>query len=624
MSQGLNLNLLKGREQEIILDVLYRDQILRKMDEERIRKLKMHLQQLRWEGSKSSSYKYPEKSCARCQKALGVLMNRGAVCNGCSHRVCSGCRIILNPYMWKCTLCYAHEDINAKAGKWFFEERAKKFPAEDRHETAGTKLLKSYQKLSNISVVPPTPPPFSENTSGFNTVEHDQRKTFHRSVENLFLSFTTHIRNISKSQNDMLVEKCLLTTDYGQEMELRKEKRSQSDTAIDIGTRIKQAPSLQRLTSGTQMECGITPERDSIQKVTSSSPLSGIFSAGIKRDSLYSINSTCSEAGSFEKVDVSGEIELAIRYIFNTSILEICVKACKNLAYGEERKKKCNPYVKTYLLPGKSPQNKRKTSIKKNTRDPAFHETLKYKIEYSQLEMRQLQVSVWHSGTFRRRVFLGEVVIPFASWNFEDKSNQLFSWYQLKAKAEKSEDNMVHCSGELLVRAKLVLPSLCNNSKYEDQMKENIKHSMEDKTYPYYQLHVIVLEAKNLPVIRPDGLLNSFVKSCLRILGQHDMKQRTPVLKKQAHPQWKHLFVFNGVTTSQLQQSCLDLTVWDQTPFGLRDQFLGGARLGTTSQTRTSDATSQACLPWQKVLSSPNEWTDIILTLQSSAHAFNF
>ncbi|KAL8186017.1 UNVERIFIED_CONTAM: hypothetical protein K2H54_061491 [Gekko kuhli] len=109
MSQELNLNLLKGLEQEIILDVLYRDQILRKMDEERVRKLKMQLQQFRWKGSKSTTPEYPERSCARCQKALGMLVNRGAVCNGCSHRVCSGCRIILNPYMWKCILCYTHE-----------------------------------------------------------------------------------------------------------------------------------------------------------------------------------------------------------------------------------------------------------------------------------------------------------------------------------------------------------------------------------------------------------------------------------------------------------------------------------------------------------------------------------
>lgn len=73
-----------------------------------IRKLKMQLQQLRWKRARNVSHEYRERSCARCQKSLGLLMNRGAVCNGCSHRVCSECRVCLNPCIWKCTVCYAH------------------------------------------------------------------------------------------------------------------------------------------------------------------------------------------------------------------------------------------------------------------------------------------------------------------------------------------------------------------------------------------------------------------------------------------------------------------------------------------------------------------------------------
>lgn len=61
--------------------------------------------------------------------------------------------------------------------------------------------------------------------------------------------------------------------------------------------------------------------------------------------SLISINSTCTEIGNFDNADVTGEIEFAIRYCFETRSLEICIQACKNLAYGEERKKKCNPWV---------------------------------------------------------------------------------------------------------------------------------------------------------------------------------------------------------------------------------------------------------------------------------------
>lgn len=42
---------------------------------------------------------------------------------------------------------------------------------------------------------------------------------------------------ISKSQNDM-ADRCVLTTDYGKNMERRKQRRSQSDTAINIASRV--------------------------------------------------------------------------------------------------------------------------------------------------------------------------------------------------------------------------------------------------------------------------------------------------------------------------------------------------------------------------------------------------
>ena len=71
------------------------------------RTLKTRLQHLRWKGAKSVSQEYKEKSCARCQQTLGLLLNRGAVCQGCSHRVCSECRVFLRrTRAWKCTVCF--------------------------------------------------------------------------------------------------------------------------------------------------------------------------------------------------------------------------------------------------------------------------------------------------------------------------------------------------------------------------------------------------------------------------------------------------------------------------------------------------------------------------------------
>ncbi|KFU90304.1 Synaptotagmin-like 3, partial [Chaetura pelagica] len=435
MACEFNLNFLKELEREAVLEVLYRDQTLRKTEEERIRKLKQQLQQLRWKGARNLSHEYQERSCARCQKSLGLLMNRGAVCNGCSHRVCSECRVCLNPCLWKCTVCYAHGDVKVKAGEWFFEERAKKYPGEGRHETVGAKLLKSYQKLSNISVVPPTPPPF---------------------------------------------------------------------TASNMTVTMKSTPSLQELITGAQSSSEILTKMNCKEEedMTTSSTSDAVFCDGRKHGSLYSLNSTCTESGNFGKANITGEIEFAIRYIFKTCILEICIKGCKNLAYGEEKKKKCNPYVKVYLLPDKS-RSKRKTIVKKNTVDPEFNETLKYKIEYPQLGSRQLQISVWHAGALKSRVFLGEVVIPLAAWNFEDNSMLFFNWYQLKAKLEKPEDYLIQYSGELLVSARLSVPARYKHFQFAGK---------KDQGAPSCQLQVMIFGAKNLSMLRSAGMLNSFVK----------------------------------------------------------------------------------------------------------------
>nr|XP_012306865.1 synaptotagmin-like protein 3 [Aotus nancymaae]XP_012306869.1 synaptotagmin-like protein 3 [Aotus nancymaae]XP_012306877.1 synaptotagmin-like protein 3 [Aotus nancymaae]XP_012306883.1 synaptotagmin-like protein 3 [Aotus nancymaae] len=107
MAQEIDLHALKELELEAILQVLYRDQAVQNTEEERIRKLKTHLQHLRWKGAKSTNREYKEKCCARCQQVLGLLLHRGAVCRGCSHRVCAQCRVFLRGTPgWKCTVCF--------------------------------------------------------------------------------------------------------------------------------------------------------------------------------------------------------------------------------------------------------------------------------------------------------------------------------------------------------------------------------------------------------------------------------------------------------------------------------------------------------------------------------------
>lgn len=70
------------------------------------RKMKCDLQELRRKGAKSYTRQYGERTCARCQRSLGKFLNTGAVCRGCSHRICSRCRVGASD--WKCTVCHAY------------------------------------------------------------------------------------------------------------------------------------------------------------------------------------------------------------------------------------------------------------------------------------------------------------------------------------------------------------------------------------------------------------------------------------------------------------------------------------------------------------------------------------
>uniref|UniRef100_A0A668SYT7 RabBD domain-containing protein n=1 Tax=Oreochromis aureus TaxID=47969 RepID=A0A668SYT7_OREAU len=152
--KNMDLSLLQVMERESILEVLRRDKQMRAIEEDRIRRMKYDLQELRRKGAKSYARQYGERTCARCQRPLGKFWNSGAVCRGCSHRICNKCRV--GAAIWKCTVCHAYRDVKIKSGEWFLEEKSKKFPV-NTGLYAKPKLHAYTQGV--ISIVPPTPPP---------------------------------------------------------------------------------------------------------------------------------------------------------------------------------------------------------------------------------------------------------------------------------------------------------------------------------------------------------------------------------------------------------------------------------------------------------------------------------
>lgn len=345
------------------------------------------------------------------------------------------------------------------------------------------------------------------------------------------------------------------------------------------------------------------------------------LASGLSTTSLNSMMSVYSETGDYGNVKVSGEILLHISYCYKTGGLYIFVKNCRNLAIGDEKKQRTDAYVKSYLLPDKSRNNKRKTKIRTGT-NPEFNETLKYTISHTQLETRTLQLSVWHYDRFGRNSFLGEVEIPFDSWNFE---NPIDEWFVLQPKVEFAADIGLHYKGELTVVLHYIPPENLMLSLGQLQGKKTIKREKK-KASPVISggiLEVFIKEAKNLTAVKSGGTSDSFVKGYLLPDDSKATKHKTLVIKKSVNPQWNHTFTFSGLHPQDLKNVCLELTIWDKEAFS-SNIFLGGVRLNSGSGVSHGknvdwmDSQGEEQRLWQKMTDSPGTPVEGILMLRSS------
>ncbi|XP_004376996.1 synaptotagmin-like protein 5 isoform X2 [Trichechus manatus latirostris] len=345
------------------------------------------------------------------------------------------------------------------------------------------------------------------------------------------------------------------------------------------------------------------------------------LASGLSTTSLNSMMSVYSETGDYGNVKVSGEILLHISYCYKTGGLYIFVKNCRNLAIGDEKKQRTDAYVKSYLLPDKSRNNKRKTKIRTGT-NPEFNETLKYTISHTQLETRTLQLSVWHYDRFGRNSFLGEVEIPFDSWNFENPSDE---WFTLQPKVEFAPDIGLQYKGELTVVLRYIPPAENLISLGQVQGKKTFKKGKkkESSVISGGVLEVFIKEAKNLTAVKSGGTSDSFVKGYLLPDDSKATKHKTLVIKKSVNPQWNHTFMFSGLHPQDIKNVCLELTVWDKEAFS-SNIFLGGVRLNSGSGVSHGknvdwmDSQGEEQHLWHKMANNPGTPVEGVLMLRSS------
>ncbi|NXC40191.1 SYTL4 protein, partial [Penelope pileata] len=672
MSEAVDLSFLSDAERELILQVLQRDEELRKAEERRIRRLKNELLEIRRRGAKRSSQRYSERTCARCQQSLGRVGPKANTCRGCNHLVCRDCRSYGPNGSWRCKVCTKEAELKKTTGDWFYDQRVNRFanrlgsdmvrlslrhrPAASKRETVGQTLLQKAQ-LSDPrgpSAVRQKGPQEPQKAPSLFPDASDPRdgKSDTESMENMSLdgyrrspgagggrrnsldkaaaskegkqvaagaaaaSLTLPLpsRSVPCASNGRVVDeheaifkknprRVVRPADYTKSViDLRP-----GDLVAEGGTLGDRSKSVPGLATELDEE---EEDIDNLVEIHRQRVARGSMRSGTSSSTLGSMVSIYSEAGDFGNVAVTGGISFSLSYEQKTQTLFIHVKECRQLAYGDEAKKRSNPYVKTYLLPDRSRQGKRKTTIKRNTVNPLYNELLKYEINKSLLLARTLQFSVWHHDRFGRNTFLGEVEIPMDSWNFD---SQLEEFLLLHGKTGTDAAGLHQYKGELVVSMKYI-PS----SKHP-----GAGNGRKGKTGEGGELQVWIKEAKNLTAAKSGGTSDSFVKGYLLPYKNKASKRKTPVVKKTLNPHYNHTFVYNGINPEDLQHICLELTVWDREPLSSND-FLGGVRLGVGNGMSNGqavdwmDSTGEELNMWQKMCQYPGSWAEGTLQLRST------
>ncbi|KAM3966830.1 LOW QUALITY PROTEIN: extended synaptotagmin-like protein 2 [Aphomia sociella] len=134
---------------------------------------------------------------------------------------------------------------------------------------------------------------------------------------------------------------------------------------------------------------------------------------------ISSLTTSAGEAGL-------GRILLSLRYSMQNQVLYVVVHKIMHIPLKDPTNVP-DPYVKLYLMPGRSKDSKRKTVVVKDSCMPEYDEQFEWPIPLAELHSRQIEVTVaTHKGFLGGSPVIGQVIIHLNQYDIREAKTLWF------------------------------------------------------------------------------------------------------------------------------------------------------------------------------------------------------
>ncbi|XP_051556979.1 rabphilin-3A [Myxocyprinus asiaticus] len=554
---------LTDEEKEIINSVIARAEKMEAMEQERIGRLVNRLDNM-----KKTVCGDGVSRCLLCGEQLGAVGVSSVVCEDCKKNMCTKCGVQTNARprsVWLCKICGEQREVWKRSGAWFFKGLPKQF-------------LPSPMPISRAKE------PSPQRTPAAHPAAMQSQAQVAGSMESQPTARESQIATPEPTRNQALAPKppvapkpanlpshCSSEADgscQNSPVVMKKTVNVHAARPLSSATYqpVQEAERATYQSSIVQDRASLVDREEQRSAVYNPAPAQHQSAPPVDNDE---------EANSYDSDEATtlGALEFSLLYDQGNNSLHCSIIRGKGLKPMDSNGL-ADPYVKLHLLPGASKSNKLRTKTLRNTRNPAWNETLVYHgLTDDDMQRKTLRLSVCDEDKFGHNEFIGETRVALKKLKFNQKKNFnvcLERVVQTKRTSTASgargialyEDESGKDGGELEERGRILISLM-----YNTQLS---------------RLIVGVIRCVHLAAMDANGYSDPFVKICLKPDMGKKAKNKTQIKKKTLNPEFNEEFSYE-IKHAELAKKTLDISVWDY-DIGKSNDYIGGCQLGITAK----------------------------------------